>query len=157
MGTNLVKSAGPRGGLDEAYFSKFEVGTCFEGFELGLGGIGTWDDGLPHIDPAGLMFAKSVEGLVDQAGTWRATVYKGEIAFLNFTSLLHFSKEGGVLLAPCDQEKAAGFAVESAHEGKKLIRVLVAKPVDEGESAIGSGGVDEPTGWFVGDQKRGVF
>ena len=38
----------------------------------------------------------------------------GKVAFLNFASLLHFSKEGGVLLAPSHYEKAAGFAVESA-------------------------------------------
>ena len=44
------------------------MGTCFEGFVIGLGGIGTWDDGLPHINSAGLMFAESVEGLVDQTG-----------------------------------------------------------------------------------------
>ena len=76
---------------------------------------------------------------------------------MNFSALLHFSEERGVLFAPCHQEKAARFAVESADEGKKFIGILVAKPVDEGESAIGSGGVDEPTGWFVDDQKRGVF
>ena len=44
------------------------MGTCFEGFELGLGGVGAWDDGLSHIDSAGLMLAESVEGLVDETG-----------------------------------------------------------------------------------------
>ena len=68
MGTDLVESTGPRGGLNEAYLSKFGMGTCFKGFELGLGGVGAWDDGLSHIDSAGLMLAESVEGLVDETG-----------------------------------------------------------------------------------------
>ena len=55
---------------------------------------------------------------------------QGEITFMNFASLLHFTKEGGVLFAPGDEKEAAGFAVESADEGEKFIRVLVAKPVD---------------------------
>jgi len=103
------------------------------------------------------MFAESVEGLIDQTGFWGPTMNNGEVAFLNFTALLHFTEEGGVLFASCHQEKAAGFAIESADEGKEFIGILVAKPVDEGESAIGSGGVDEPTGWFIDDEERGVF
>ena len=82
---------------------------------------------------------------------------KGEVRLMDFSALLHFSKERGVVFATCHQEESTGFAVEPAHERKKFIGILVAKPVDEGESAIGSGGVDEPTGWFVDDQKRGVF
>ncbi len=82
---------------------------------------------------------------------------KGEVRLMDFSALLHFSEEGGVVLATCHQEESTGFAVKSADEGKEFIGILVAKPVDEGESAIGSGGVDEPTGWFVDDQKRGVF
>ena len=39
---------------------------CLPGFELGLGGVGAGNDRLAHIDLAGLMFAESVEGLVDQ-------------------------------------------------------------------------------------------
>ena len=157
MGTDLVEAAGPRGGLNEAYFSKFEVGMCFERFVIGLGGIGTWDDGLSHIDSAGLVFAESVEGLVDQAKFRGPPMNKGEVRLMNFPTLLHFSKVGGVLFAPCHQEKATRFAVESADEGKEFIGILVAKPVDEGESSIGSGGVDEPAGRFIDDQKRGVF
>jgi len=76
---------------------------------------------------------------------------------LNFSALLHFAKERGVLFAPCHQEKAAGFAVESADEGKEFIGILVAEPVDERESAIGSGGVNEPSGRFIDNQKGGVF
>jgi hypothetical protein len=103
------------------------------------------------------MFAESVEGLVDHAGTWRASVDEGEVRLMNFPTLLHFAKVGGVLFATCHQKKAAGFSVESADEGKEFIGILVAKPVDEGESAIGSGGMDEPASRFIDDQKRGVF
>ena len=82
---------------------------------------------------------------------------KGEVRLMNFSALLHFSEERGVLFAPCHEEKAAGFSVEPAHERKKFIGILVAEPVDEGESAIGSGGVDEPASRFIHNQKRGVF
>ena len=78
---------------------------------------------------------------------------QGEITFMNFASLLHFAKEGGVLFAPGDEKEAAGFAVESADEGEKFIRVLVAEPVDQGKSAIGSGGVNEPAGRFIHDDE----
>ena len=82
---------------------------------------------------------------------------QGEITFMNFASLLHFAKEGGVFFSTTDKKKATGFTIKSADEGKKFIGVLVAKPVDEGKGAIGSRGVDEPTGWFIDDQKRDVF
>ena len=133
------------------------MGTCFEGFELGLGGVGTWYDGLSHIDSAGLMFAESVEGLVDQAKFRGPPMNKGEVRLMNFPPLLHFSKVGSVLFAPCHQKKAGRLAVESADEGKEFIGILVAEPVDERKSSIGSGGVDEPAGRFIDDQKRGVF
>jgi len=92
------------------------MGTCFEGFELGLCGIGAWDDGLSHINSAGLVFAESVEGLVDQARFRGPPMNKGEVRLMNFPTLLHFSKVGGVLFVPCHQEKATRFAVESADE-----------------------------------------
>ena len=76
---------------------------------------------------------------------------------MNFTALLHFSKEGGVLFSTCHQKKAGRLAVESADEGKEFIGILVAKPVDERESSIGSGGVNEPASRFIDDQERGVF
>ena len=82
---------------------------------------------------------------------------KGEVRLMNFSTLLHFAKEGGVFFTPCDQKKAARFAVESADEGKEFIGVLVAEPVDERESAIGSGWVNKPASRFIDDQKRGVF
>ena len=76
---------------------------------------------------------------------------------MNFPSVLHFAKEGGVFFAPGDKKEATGFAVESTDEGEKLIGILVAQPVDQRESAVGAGGVNEPTGWFIDDQKRDVF
>lgn len=82
---------------------------------------------------------------------------KGEVRLINIPTLLHFAKEGGVLFATCHQEKAGRLAVESTHEGKEFIGILVAEPVDERESSIGTGGVDEPASRFVDDQKRGVF
>ena len=82
---------------------------------------------------------------------------QGEVGFIDFPALLHFAKKGGVLFATGHKEEAAGFTVESADEGKEFIGILVAEPVDERESAIGSGGVDKPTGRFIDDQKRGVF
>ena len=82
---------------------------------------------------------------------------QGEITFMNFASLLHFAKEGGVLFAPCHQEKATRFAVEPADEGEKFIGVLVAKPVDQGERSVGSGGVNEPAGRFIHDEEMVVL
>ena len=76
---------------------------------------------------------------------------------MNFPTLLHFAKVGGVLLASCHQKKATGFTIKSADEGKKFIGVLVAEPVDQRESAVGAGGVNQPAGWFIDDQKRDVF
>ena len=82
---------------------------------------------------------------------------KGEVRLMNFPALLHFTEKGGVLFAPCHQEEAARFAVESADEGEKLIGILVAEPVDQGKGAVGAGGVNKPTGRFIHDEKRGVF
>ena len=76
---------------------------------------------------------------------------------MNFPALLHFTKQGGVFFAPCHQEKARRLAVESTDEGKEFIGILVAKPVDERESSIGSGGVYEPTGRFIDDQGMAVL
>ena len=76
---------------------------------------------------------------------------------MNFPALLHFSEKGGVLFAPCHQKKAAGFAIESANKRKKLVGILVTKPVDQGEGPVGSSGVNKPTRRFVDDQKRGMF
>jgi len=103
------------------------------------------------------MFAEAVERLIDKPGFGWVTMDEGQVAFLNFPTLLHFPEKGGVFLAPCHQKKAAGFAIESANKRKKLVGILVTKPVDQSERSIGPGGVNEPTRRFVDDQKRGVF
>ena len=82
---------------------------------------------------------------------------EGEVRLMNFPSLLHFAEDGGVFFSTTDKKKATGFTIESAHERKEFIGVLVAEPVDEGKGAIGSGGVNEPTGRFIDDEERGVF
>ena len=82
---------------------------------------------------------------------------KSEVGLLDFPTLLHFAKEGGVFFSTTDKKKATGFTIKSADEGKEFIGILVAEPVDERESSIGTGGVNEPSGRFIDDQKRGVF
>ena len=82
---------------------------------------------------------------------------EGEVRLMNFPSLLHFAKEGGVFFSTTDKKKATGFTIESADEGKKFIGVLVAEPVDQGESAVWAGGVNEPAGRFIDDEEMVVF
>jgi hypothetical protein len=98
-----------------------------------------------------LVFAESVEGLVDETRFWGPPMNKSKVRLMNFPTLLHFAEERGVLFAPCHQKKAGRLAVESADEGKKFIGILVAEPVDERESSIGTGGVDEPASRFIDD------
>ena len=131
--------------------------TCFEGIELGLGGVGAWYDGLSHIDSAGLMFTESVERLIDQAGFGWGTVDEGEVAFLNFPSLLHFAEDGSVFLTSPHKKQATGFSVQPADQRKEFIGILVAKPIDECEGAIGTGGVNEPAGRFIDDEEKGML
>ena len=76
---------------------------------------------------------------------------------MNFPTLLHFAEEGGVLFSTCHQEKAGCLAVESTHEGKEFIGIMVAKPVDQSEGAVGAGGMNKPASRFIDDQKRVVF
>ena len=133
------------------------MGTCFESFELGLGGIGAWYNGLPHIDSAGAMFAESVERLIDNPRFRWASMDEGEVTFLNFTSLLHFAEDGSVFLASPHKKQATGFSVQPADQRKEFIWVLVAKPVDECESSVRSGRVDKPASRFIDDQERGVL
>ncbi len=72
---------------------------------------------------------------------------------MDFAALLHFSEQGGVVLASGHQKKAAGFAVESANQRKELVGKLVAEPVDECKSSIGAGWMDEPSGRFIHNEK----
>jgi hypothetical protein len=105
---------------------KVRVDAGFEGFVFGLGRVGAWDHGLTDVDPAGLVFAEAVEGLIDDARFGGATVNEGQVGFMDFPALLHFAQEGGVLFATGCQKKAAGFTVESADEGKEFLLVVVA-------------------------------
>ena len=76
---------------------------------------------------------------------------------MNFPTLLHFAEEGGVLFSTCHQKKAGCLAVESADERKEFIGIMVAKPVDQSEGAVGAGGMNKPASRFIDDQKRGVL
>lgn len=67
------------------------VGAGFEGFEFGQGGVGAGNNGLADIDTAGLMFAESVEGLIDDPGGWGSAINDGEVALMDFPPLLHFA------------------------------------------------------------------
>jgi len=69
---------------------------------------------------------------------------------------LHFAKKGGVLFATGHKEEAASFAVEAADEGEELLGIVVAEPVDQGESAVRTGRVNEPACGFVDDQEGRV-
>ena len=157
MGTDLVQPSCFRRRLNKGEYPIFGMYTCFKANVLGLGGVGAWDDRLADIYLAGLVFAESVEWLIDQAAIGRATMNKGEVRFINLPALLHFPEEGGVLFASSNQQKAAGFAIESADEGQEFVRILVTEPIDKRKSAVGSGGVNEPAVRFIDDQKRGVF
>jgi len=70
---------------------------------------------------------------------------------------LHFAKKGGVLFATGHKEEAASFAVEAADEGEELLGIVVAEPVDQGESAVRTGRVNEPACGFVDDQEGRVI
>ena len=41
---------------------------------------------------------------------------EGEVTFMDFAALLHFTKYGGVFFATTDKKEATGFAVEAANQ-----------------------------------------
>jgi len=82
---------------------------------------------------------------------------EGEVGFMNLTALLHFAKKGCVLLPPGHKKKTAGLAIEAADEGEELLGIVVAEPVDQGESAVRTGRVNEPACGFVDDQEGRVI
>lgn len=82
---------------------------------------------------------------------------KGQVSFLDFPTLLHFAKKGGVLFASSNEQETGGFAVEPTDEGEKLLRIVISQPVDQRESAVGPSGVDQPAGRFVDDEKVPMF
>ena len=67
VGTDLVKSTCLWGGFDQADLAECGVGTGFDCFVFGLGWVGVWDDSLAHVNPAELMFSKTIERLIDEA------------------------------------------------------------------------------------------
>ena len=132
------------------------VGTGFEVFEFGHGGVGAGNNGLADIDTAGLMFAESVEGLIDDPGGWGSAMDDGEVAFMNFSALLHFAQKGGVLFPPGHEKEARGFSIEAADQGEEFAGVLFAEPIDQGKGPIGPGGMDQPTGRFIDHEEPGI-
>ena len=156
MGSNLVEAAGFRGGFHEANFFMVGVEPGAEGFEFGKGRVSAWNHGLADIDFAGLVFAESIQGGVDDSRFRRLSMNDGKVRLLNFSALLHLAKQRGVLLAASDQKKAGGFAVEAADERKEFAGELFPEPINQGEGAIGAGGVDEPSGRLIDDQEPGI-
>jgi hypothetical protein len=74
---------------------------------------------------------------------------EGEVGFMDFPALLHLTEEGRVFFAPGHKEEAASLTVEPTDEGEKFLGIVVPQPVDQGESAVGAGGVNKPAGRFV--------
>ena len=61
-----------------------------------------------------------------------------------------------MLFSPGHEKEARGFSVKSADQGEKFARVLFAEPVDQGESSIRPGGMDQPTGRLVDNEETGI-
>lgn len=66
-----------------------------------------------------------------------------EVTFMDFAPLLHFAERRSVFFATTDEKKAASFAVEAANKTKKLVGIHLAKVINEGDGAIGSGGMNQ--------------
>ena len=156
VGSDLVESAGFWGGFHKRDFPVLRMGAGIEGFEFGHGGVGAGNNGLADIDQAGLMFAESVEGLIDDPGAGGTAMDNGEVAFMNFPALLHFAQKRGVLLSAGHKKESRGFSVKSADQGEEFAGVLFAEPIDQGESSIRPGGMDQPTGRLVDNEETGI-
>ena len=65
VGAYLVKAAGFGGGFNKADFPVVGVGTGAQGFKFSESWVCAGDHGLADIDPTGLVFAKTVQGLID--------------------------------------------------------------------------------------------
>ena len=65
MGSDLVEAAGFGGGFNQADRPVVGVGTSTQGFEFCDCWVGAGDHGLADIDQAGLMFTKTIQGLID--------------------------------------------------------------------------------------------
>ena len=153
---DLVEAARFWGSFDQADFAVFRMGPGAEGFEFGDRGVSAWNHRLPDVDPAGLVFPEAVEGLVDDPGFGRVAVDDGEVGFMNFPALLHFSQKRSVLPPSRNQQEAGGFPVEPADEGEKLPGKLFPEPVDQREGSVRSRGMDQPASRFIDDQEPDV-
>ena len=106
MSPDLVESAGFWGGFHKRDFPMLRMGAGIEGFEFGHGGVGAGNDGLADINTARLMFAESVERLINDPGGGGSAMNNGEVTFMNFPALLHFAQKGGVLFSSGHEKKA---------------------------------------------------
>ena len=68
---------------------------------------------------------------------------ESEVTFMDFAALLHFAECRGVFFATTDKKEATGLAVEAAYKAEKLVGIHLAKVIDEGDGAIGSGGMNQ--------------
>ena len=143
VGTDLVKATCLWGSFHKTDLTNCWVGTGFDFLVLGLGWVGACDHSLAHVNPTELMFPEPIEGLIDESRFGWVTVDEGEVTFMDFATLLHFAQYGSVFFAPTDEKKAAGFAVEAADKTEKLVGIHLAKVINEGNGAIGSGGMNQ--------------
>ena len=74
---------------------------------------------------------------------------EGQVAFMEFSALLHFAEYGGIFFATTDKKKATGFAVEAADKAEEFVGIHLAKVINEGDGAIGSSRMNQETGRFV--------
>ena len=91
VGPDLMEASCFRGSLDQTDFSVLGVGSGAEGFEFGQGRVGAGDHSLADIDPAGLVFAESIQRRIDDTGPRRPTVDDGKVSLLDFPALLHLA------------------------------------------------------------------
>ena len=68
---------------------------------------------------------------------------EGQVTFMNLALLLHFTKYRGVFFATTDEKKATGFAIEAANQTEKLVGINLAKVINQGDGAVGSGGMNQ--------------
>ncbi len=68
---------------------------------------------------------------------------EGQVTFMNFPALLHFAECRGVFFATTDEKKATGFAVEAADKAEEFVWIHLAKVINQGDGAIGSGGMNQ--------------
>ena len=78
---------------------------------------------------------------------------EGKVGLMNFPSLLHFSQDRSLFLAPGNQEESGSLAIEPADKGEEFAGVLFPEPINQGEGSIGAGGINQPSGWLIHNEK----